>query len=165
MSARSERDKTHRAARRRLARMTFDSGHKCHWCGAEVACESSLRRNGILVRAMVAKLAIKRGDGVSLVCRATIDHIEPLTGDRRRDNRPDNIVVACWQCNHDRSKRPRKIPKGQCVQCGGECHRSRRRCLYCQFLHFPPVAVRFCWLGRLESRIAMARGLTETYNV
>ena len=75
------RDPTHPLADRHgevpeHRRVAYDHCHgrpqPCHWCGAEL-----------------------RWGGEQLVDRLVIDH---LNGDRR-DNRPENLVPACQQCN------------------------------------------------------------------
>lgn len=98
----SERARQHRL----LERLWAETDRRCYYCTK--ACE---RYNDIF-----ASFNVSPVDGLAeltafqrqylFACMATVDHVIP-----KKDGGPttkDNVVLACWPCNQNRHRRPKK---------------------------------------------------------
>ena len=114
-SEKSRRHNLRTRARKRIRLLVERQEGKCYWCKFPISVDAPKR----LVQGRKRRLQVRP---------ATIDHIKRLADGG--DNRMDNLVAACQQCNNQRTKQPRKT--STCKFCDSPRPRKGRTCKACK---------------------------------
>lgn len=122
----SEADKMRRKARRgHLDQMFLEQNGLCYFCKSACALIKYIKKEDIV--ALSCTVVWKVGDEMIHAKVATTDHLVPLREGGRNDE--GNLVMACMDCNKDRTSQRRMPHNRMCRKCGDPLRGTRRR--YC----------------------------------
>lgn len=107
--------KNGKSARRLLRLLKRDKACKCHWCARRVI--PVIQSWKLPIHTLTSThITLKLKSGRLLKRRlANVDHIKEVSRGGTSDL--DNLVMACVQCNHKRSRQSKKI-RTVCRTCG-----------------------------------------------
>lgn len=132
MMTRGQKRRLREKARlKNLDRLYAQQNSLCHWCKSQTAIVANIPEEQVL--------SVKNGfvawkdAGLAFTAKiATTDHLKPVSEGGGND--PDNLVMACGDCNKDRTATRNLTPvaiRQVCPECGGEKPIKRRRCKAC----------------------------------
>lgn len=118
-------------ARKELDALYAMQNGLCYWCHSFTAIVANIApENVVLMRGCTISWRV--GEDAFEAKVATTDHVKP-----RRDggtNDVENLVMACADCNKDRTRqgthKPTQVVK-VCPRCGGAKHRKHSMCTAC----------------------------------
>lgn len=124
----------HRRAREKwLERLYAKHNSLCHWCKSATAMRRFVEPAS-LISATNGFLTWRDGDVVLRARLATVDHVTPISEGGTND--ATNVVLACADCNQNRTrtKSPKpEIIRRQCPKCFKEKPERKSMCHECFF--------------------------------
>jgi len=97
---RKYRNRSELARRRKLPSLVERHGSKCYWCGEDIKMRRSIP-NETIVGEKHGIVNYWDNGVVRTIRLASVDHLKPLS--KGGDNRIENLVASCWDCNNNRS--------------------------------------------------------------
>lgn len=125
----NRKKKTRQRARNdHLDRLFVEQNSLCHWCHRPTALTRYVPKNA-LVGTIKSEVRWRiHADLVVCVPVATVDHVIPLSEGGTND--PGNLVLACANCNKDRTSTPDPASRA-CAECGGDNPNRKSHCTPC----------------------------------
>lgn len=105
----------HHKAKYKSDRLFRRDGYCCHWCGRLVIRVADIAPWRIMAKPSRWVQFVSDSGDVLRAWVASVDHVKPLRDGG--DNRFDNLVTACRDCNNRRTTHKRQ-PKLVCRKCG-----------------------------------------------